>query len=504
MKKNQLLRKPQTLGIYPSRSVFTKAKSPMTMWLEMEGLGLDPFEMFQRIVSVNSFLLESVGGTTRYSFIGMNPVWIFRSKGTDIEIESESGKAVFQAHPLETLKKLLLSTASTRHARLPPFFGGAVGQFGFDLVRFYERLPQHAVDDLSLPDLCILFVNSVIAFDHDQKIIQVLYTPTTEEFFGTDREQLYQQAVTKIRGLQDRLLNGTAMAQTSLMHTLPSSDIPHSLLTREGYLMMVQRCKEYIASGDIFQANISHRFSVDIGDVPPLQLYEALRRINPSPFSAYLDFGAFQIVSSSPERLVKLEGGEVQTRPIAGTRPRGRSPLEDRRLAEELILNEKERAEHLMLIDLERNDLGRVCKYGTVQVDELMTTEFYSHVMHIVSKVRGRLRSDLDCFDLLQAVFPGGTITGVPKVRCLEILEELEPVKRGAAYGSIGYISLAGDMDLNILIRTMILKDRKAYFHVGAGIVADSQPEKEYEETLHKAQALFQALREVKGHGHLY
>ncbi|HXC62564.1 MAG TPA: anthranilate synthase component I family protein, partial [Nitrospiria bacterium] len=452
----------------------------------------------------NSFLLESVGGTSRYSFIGVNPDFVFRSKGTSIEIEGAFGKTAFQANPVEMLKKLLFSRMATRHHRLPPFFGGAVGLFGFDLVKFYERLPQHAMDDLDLPDLCFLFVNSVIAFDHEQKTIQILYTPTAEEFFGLERENLYRHVVTKIKDLQERLLNETSMLQISSMHAVALSDRPRSLTTREEYLGMVQRCKDYIAAGDIFQANLSHRFSIPIGQTPPLCLYKALRRINPSPFSAYLDFGSFQIVSSSPERLVKLEGREVQTRPIAGTRPRGRSPLEDRQFAEELILNEKERAEHLMLVDLERNDLGRVCEYGTVRVDELMTIEFYSHVMHIVSNIRGRMRPDRDCFDLLKAVFPGGTITGVPKVRCLEIIEELEPVKRGAAYGSIGYINFAGDMDLNILIRTMIVKNKEAYFHVGAGIVADSQLEKEYEETLHKAQALFLALQEAKADGHLY
>lgn len=502
--KNRILRKPQTLGIYPSRSEFLKAKRPMTVWLEMDESGLDPFRAYEQLTGPNSFLLESVGGASRYSFIGTDPFLVFRSKGTDIEIQGAPGKTVYQAHPLEMLNKLMSSLAITRHSRLPPFFGGAVGLLGFDLVKFYERLPQHAVDDLCLPDLCLLFVNSVIAFDHEQKIIQILYTPTAEEFFGLERVNLYHQAVAKISDLQDRLLNETPMSQIHPVHALALSDHPHSLMTRERYLTMVQHCKDYIAAGDIFQANLSHRFSIPIGQTPPLYLYKALRQINPSPFSAYLDFGSFQIVSSSPERLVKLDRGEVQTRPIAGTRPRGRSPLEDRRLAEELILNEKERAEHLMLVDLERNDLGRVCEYGTVQVDELMTIEFYSHVMHIVSNIRGRMRPDRDCFDLLNAVFPGGTITGVPKVRCLEIIEELEPVKRGAAYGSVGYISFAGDMDLNILIRTMIVKDQETYFHVGAGIVADSQPEKEYEETLHKARALFQALQEVKADGHLY
>jgi para-aminobenzoate synthetase component 1 len=502
--KNRILGKPQTLGIYPSQSEFLNAICPTTVWLEMDASGLDPFKIFERIAGPNSLLLESVGGSSRYSFIGINPDLIFRSKGTGIEIETVSHKTVLQANPIETLKKILFSRRAPRDRRLPPFFGGAVGLFGFDLVKFFEILPQHAGDDLRLPDLCLLFVNSVIAFDHERRTIQILCTPTVEEFLGFERENLYQLTVEKIKSLQNLLLNEPAEPPALPMPTAALPDYPRSTMTREEYLAMVQRCKDYISAGDIFQANLSHRFSIPIGENPPLGLYRALRKINPSPFSAYLDFGSFQIVSSSPERLIKLDGGEVQTRPIAGTRPRGRSFLEDRRLAEELVLNEKERAEHLMLVDLERNDLGRVCEYGSVRVDELMSIEFYSHVMHIVSNIRGRMQPDRDCFDLLRAVFPGGTITGVPKVRCMEIIEELEPVKRGAAYGSIGYISFAGDMDLNILIRTMIVKDGQAYFHVGAGIVADSQPEKEYEETLQKAQALFLALQEAKTDGRIH
>jgi aminodeoxychorismate synthase component I len=497
--RNRISGNSQTVEIRPNRSEFLNAGQPITVWLEMNDFGLDPYKIFERVEGPNSFLLESVGGGSRYSYIGINPDTVLRSRGIDIEIEAASGKTVFQANPIETLKRILFSRKATRSPGLPPFFGGAVGLFGFDLVKFFESLPEHPADDLLLPDLCVLFVNSVIVFDHERKIIQILHTPTADEFLRVDRKTLYLRGIEKIRAIQNRLLNPRAVFHAGPVTGLSAS--PRSTMTRKEYLAMVRRCKDYIAAGDIFQANLSHRFSISIGDNPPLGLYGALRRINPSPFSAYLDFGSFQIVSSSPERLIKLEGREVQTRPIAGTRPRGRSALEDRRLAEQLILNEKERAEHLMLIDLERNDLGRVCEYGTVQVDELMVIEFYSHVMHIVSNVRGRIRPDRDCFDLLKAVFPGGTITGVPKVRCLEIIRELEPIKRGAAYGSAGYISFAGDMDLNILIRTMIVKDGKAYFHVGAGIVADSVPEKEYEETLQKAQALFSALQRFKTEG---
>ncbi len=257
---------------------------------------------------------------------------------------------------------------------------------------------------------------------------------------------------------------------------------------------MVRRCKEYIAAGDIYQANLSQRLSAAIGNADPLRLYRILRTINPSPFAAFLDFGDLQLVSSSPERLVRLREGVADTRPIAGTRRRGTDQAEMRELSAELLTNEKERAEHIMLLDLERNDLGKVCEYGTVSVDEFMVVEDYSHVIHIVSNVRGSLAPGRDAFDLVGAVFPGGTITGVPKVRCMEIIDELEPVARGPYTGSIGYFSNTGDMDLNIIIRTFVIKDGHAYIQAGAGIVADSDPEREYFETLQKAEALKKAL----------
>jgi anthranilate/para-aminobenzoate synthase component I len=268
-------------------------------------------------------------------------------------------------------------------------------------------------------------------------------------------------------------------------------------MTQADFESMVRCCKEYIAAGDIYQANLSQRFTAKIGNTDPLQLYTVLRDINPSPFAAYLDFGDLQLVSSSPERLISLRGGVAETRPIAGTRRRGGDRAETQELSAELLTNEKERAEHIMLLDLERNDLGKVCGYGTVQVDEMMVVEDYSHVIHIVSNVRGELTAGRDAFDLVRAVFPGGTITGVPKVRCMEIIDELEPVARGPYTGSIGYISNAGDMDLNIIIRTFVIKDHMAHVQVGAGIVADSDPEREYFETLQKAEALKRALERL-------
>ena len=257
---------------------------------------------------------------------------------------------------------------------------------------------------------------------------------------------------------------------------------------------MVIRCKEYISAGDIYQANLSQRFSASIGGTNALNLYKILRTVNPSPFAAYLDFGDLQLASSSPERLIRLREGVADTRPIAGTRRRGSDKAEMRELSKELLTSEKERAEHIMLLDLERNDLGKVCSYGSVVVDEIMVVEDYSHVIHIVSNVRGKLAPGKDAFDLVRAVFPGGTITGVPKVRCMEIIDELEPVARGLYTGSMGYFSNSGDMDMNIIIRTFVVKDGIAYLQVGAGIVADSDPEAEYRETIEKAEALKKAL----------
>ncbi|HXW68719.1 MAG TPA: anthranilate synthase component I family protein, partial [Dissulfurispiraceae bacterium] len=261
----------------------------------------------------------------------------------------------------------------------------------------------------------------------------------------------------------------------------------------------VRKAKEYIAAGDIFQANLSQRISAFVDDVGPWDIYKILRHINPSPFAAFADFGSYSIVSSSPERLVTVRGGIIETRPIAGTRPRGQNIAEDALMRAELLLNEKERAEHIMLIDLERNDMGRVAEFGSINVDELMITEDYSHVIHIVSNIKGLLKNGKTSFDVIRAAFPGGTITGVPKVRCMEIIDELEPVARGPYTGSLGYVGFSGSMDLNIIIRSFVLKDKYAYVQAGAGIVADSDPEREYYETLKKAEALIKTIEHVQG-----
>jgi aminodeoxychorismate synthase component I len=304
---------------------------------------------------------------------------------------------------------------------------------------------------------------------------------------------LYEEGLARLLALEARL-NGLLPVLPDRSPQVPPRTTPG--MSETDYARRVRRCLEYIAAGDIYQANLSHRFAVELGGRSPRSIYRRLREINPSPFAALIELPDVTLVSCSPERLVRRCGQDVETRPIAGTRPRGTSTDEDRLLVEDLLMNPKERAEHIMLVDLERNDLGRVCSYGSVRVDEFMAVERYSHVSHIVSNIRGRLAPGRNALDLIRAVFPGGTVTGVPKVRCMEIIDELEPVRRGPYTGSIGYLSASGDLDLNIIIRTLVIAGARAYLQVGAGIVADSDPLREYQETLFKAEALLKALRE--------
>ena len=400
--------------------------------------------------------------------------------------------------PFCYLTQLFERSHIARPPHVPPFFGGAVGYFSYDLVRQFERLPSIATDDLAMPDLEFAFFDLVAAIDHEQEQLLLMFCPPLERFLGEPREQLFREGCSRLAELEARLLEPAL--------TTPPPDWTSRLTFHPGqqqssYMDRVRQCQSYIAAGDIYQANLSHRFTVT-GDAiqdrpqwhPDLFMYGRIRSLNPSPFSGLLRFGQTSLISSSPERLIRLSGRRADTRPIAGTRPRGKDTDMDLRLADELRSNEKERAEHIMLVDLERNDLGRVCDYGTVRVNELMTLEQYSHVNHLVSQVSGMLKDTATGFDLLKAVFPGGTITGVPKMRCMEIIEELEPVRRGPYTGSMGYLSWSGDLDFNILIRTLVRKNGTGYLQTGAGIVADSDPAREYEETIHKAQAFLSAF----------
>jgi aminodeoxychorismate synthase component I len=400
--------------------------------------------------------------------------------------------------PFERFAHMVGTSSIARPADVPPFFGGAVGYFSYDLARQFERIPLAALDDLDAPDLEFAFFDVVAAIDHERSRLMLMFCPPLERFLSEPREKLYREGCDRLAELEARL-SGPAASGTDGRTFGRLIFAPEQ--SRSSYMDRVRRCQDYIAAGDIYQANLSHRFAVGCdaslwrSDLQTdLLAYGRVREVNPSPFSGLLRFDHTRLICSSPERLVRLQGRRADTRPIAGTRPRGESVAADRQLARELSSSEKECAEHVMLVDLERNDLGRVCSAGSVEVQELMTLEQYSHVNHLVSQVAGTLRPDASGFDLLRAVFPGGTITGVPKIRCMEIIEELEPVRRGPYTGSMGYVCWSGDLDFNILIRTLVVRNGKGYLQVGAGIVADSDPAREYEETLHKAQAFLSAL----------
>jgi para-aminobenzoate synthetase component 1 len=495
--------------IRPSRARFLIEAEPEPLALSLPLPTGDVFELYRRIALPGrpSFLLESGKGSqaiARYSFLGSDPYLMVTGKDGRCELRGRDRTTLHEQDPFLALTALMRESRMPRPEGLPPFFGGAVGYCGYDLARRFETLPSSAVDVEAWPDLQFAFVDLLAAVDHRTDTLHLIFTPPRDRLVGEPREKLYQEGCDRLAELEARLTAPPAGGQPGYPPGPRFGPIDlRPDLPRGAYLDRVTECQEYIAAGDIYQANLSHRFSLTFGQTDTggwngraSALYARLRRVNPAPFAALLDFGEIGLVSSSPERLVRLCGRRAETRPIAGTRPRGGGLSEDRRLAEDLLMNPKERAEHLMLVDLARNDLGRVCRYGTVRTEEFMVVERYSHVSHLVSNVAGELRDGLDGFDLLRAVFPGGTITGVPKIRCMQIIDSLEPVRRGPYTGSLGYLSWSGDLDLNIVIRTLALKGGRGFVQVGAGIVADSDPAREYEETLYKAEALIEALKE--------
>lgn len=448
-----------------------------------------------------SVLLESgkpPSGQARYSFVAADPYLIFSGNPGRYTLETARGTTQRRGDPLSALFSTLGPCLVPRSPALPPFIGGAIGYVSYDAVRHYEILPSLARRDLPLPDLEFLFFDLVVAIDHRTQLLHMMFTPAPERLLAESHEALQREGNARMDELDSRL---------SAPYTNPSgSPIVASMMegthSEREYVERVQQCQAFIGAGDIYQANLAQRFSVAFNaeenqslHTVSSNLYHRLRVVNPSPFAGLFVTGNLALVSSSPERLVQATGNRVTARPIAGTRPRGRTTGEDHVLMDNLRLDAKERAEHLMLVDLARNDLGRVCEYGSVHVEEFMTIEQYSHVAHLVSEVEGTLKPACSTLDLIRSVFPGGTITGAPKIRCMEIIEELEPVRRGPYTGSLGYVSWTGDVDFNILIRTMVLTQQRAYLQVGAGIVADSDPRREYQETLYKAQALFEALQ---------
>jgi anthranilate synthase component 1 len=486
--------------IFPSFTEFKeklKNGNLVPIWTEILADFDTPVSALRKIETGDyAFLLESVEGGEkwgRYSFLGTEPSVVIRSKESNIEI-MENGKVVKrQGNPIDSLREVLSRYTPVVNRDLPRFHGGAVGYFGYDVVRFVEKLPEIAKDDLKLWDSVFMITDSVLVFDNitnKLKIISNAYVSKPNE-----AKRAYRAAVEKIENLIEKLRSPLSQHESK---SRPLSDKARSSrlksnFKRQEFLEAVRKTKEYIRAGDIIQSVISQRWETDL-DVVPFDLYRALRVLNPSPYMFYLKMDEDYLIGSSPEVMVRVEGDKIENRPIAGTRPRGLNASNDKVLEKELLSDPKERAEHIMLVDLARNDLGRVAKYGTVKVDELMIVERYSHVMHIVSNVIARLKADKDAFDVIKATFPAGTLSGAPKIRAMEIIEEMEPTRRGAYGGAVGYFSFSGNMDTCITIRTFVIKGNKVYIQAGAGIVADSDPEREYHETVNKVKALIQAV----------
>ncbi|WP_061810586.1 aminodeoxychorismate synthase, component I [Rossellomorea vietnamensis] len=432
-------------------------------------------------------LLES-GRGGRYSVAGLQPDVIFQSIPEGLRIQDSTGAEVIHGDPLIQLEKWMTPHRTERREDLPDFQGGVIGFLSYDYARKIEKLPSLGRDDLEIPDLYFYYLKEWAVFDHQEDCLWTMMLS----------EQDPESAVAKLSQWTASWDNAlSSKNETKKVSNDDMAEVEVSM-DEEEFSAAVKRIQAYISQGDVFQVNLSVRQSQQLR-TEPYAVYKKLRELNPSPYMSYIHSPDFQIVSGSPELLVKKKGMEVSTRPIAGTRSRGKDADEDERLALELIHNEKERAEHVMLVDLERNDLGKVCEYGTVEVNEFMVIEKYSHVMHIVSNVRGKLDETKTGADVIRSVFPGGTITGAPKVRTMEIIEELEPVRRGIYTGSIGWIGLNGDMELNIVIRTMLVKEGKGHIQAGAGVVIDSNPEYEYKESLKKAKALWVAKAMAEG-----
>jgi anthranilate synthase component 1 len=444
-----------------------------------------------------SFLLESVEGgekIARYTFTGAHPEEIFRYAAGACVLESQDRVIWEESDPISFLRERMERFQPVRLPGLPPLVAGAIGYFSYDIVRLIERLPKRLRDDIGLYDAMLMFYHGILAFDHLQHRLWVVRNVYVEG--PGSLKQKYEAAareVRRTRALLEQPAPAEARPRTAKKRKVAPLRVS-SNVTRHTYLAAVRKAKEYIRAGDVFQVVIGQRFSAK-SSADPFDIYRELRALNPSPYLFYLQMNDVCVVGSSPEMLVKVQGRDVFYRPIAGTLPRGKDEAEDLRNEKALLSSEKERAEHIMLVDLGRNDLGRVCEYGTVTVQQLMIVERFSHVMHIVSSLRGRLREDVDCFDALMACFPAGTVSGAPKVRAMEIIEELEKTRRGIYAGGVLYLDFAGNLDSCIALRTMVIKSGIAYVQAGGGIVADSDPASEYQESVNKSRALLTALK---------
>jgi len=444
----------------------------------------------------HAFLLESVEGGEkigRYSFLGSNPLAVIESKAGRVKIVNKGKTTIIDnANPLDEVRKFMRQFKFVNVAGLPRFSGGLIGYIGYDIIRFIENIPDTCEDDLGLPDMRLMLTDTLVIFDHVSHTIKIVYNSFVKDKSKACVKRAYNNALINIDKLAAKIQKpiriGFALIEKNAQPVMIQANI-----SKQDFVKVVLKAKKYIRAGDIIQAVLSLRFHTRFTK-DPLNIYRALRSINPSPYMFYISFGDFKLVGSSPEIMVRAEDGIARVRPIAGTRKRGKDFRQDNILEKELLSDSKERAEHLMLVDLGRNDLGRVCSPGSVRVDEFMSIEKYSHVMHIVSECVGKLMPGADAVSLLKASFPAGTVSGAPKIRAMEIIDELEKNKRACYAGCVGYLSFSGNLDTCITIRTVVIKGDKAYVNAGAGIVADSVPAREYQETVNKAKAMFKAI----------
>jgi anthranilate synthase component 1 len=463
---------------------------------------LTPVSAFLKIAAhePDAFLLESVERGEqigRYTFLGARPYMQVRARGGEVVVQRGKRKEKRQGSAIQVIKELLRQHRPATVPGLPPFTAGAVGYFAYDAVRQLEKIGEHAKDDFSLPDCVLMFFDRLLAFDHLHHQIHII---ATADVSRESPRRAYDRAAADIAVLEKKLAAGL---RPEYWHktSRPQGKLKiHAGTGRQRFIDAVARAKEYIAAGDIFQVVLSQRLDFE-PSVAPFDVYRALRTVNPSPYLYFLRMGDTHVLGSSPEMLVRVTGRKLEYRPIAGTHPRGHDDAEDQKLEQQMLHDEKERAEHVMLVDLGRNDLGRVSEYASVKVKDLMYVERYSHVMHIVSALEGKLRGELDALDAFAACFPAGTLSGAPKVRAMQIIEELEPTRRGVYGGAVLYADFDGNLDSCIAIRTMLMKGKKAYLQAGAGIVADSDPVREFEECMNKAQAVLRAVEAARGGG---
>lgn len=486
--------------LQPDFKQFSRLASQATLIPVVKSVSADlltPVSAFLAIAAgeKHAFLLESVERGEqigRYTFLGSRPYMRVKGREGKVEIQRGARREVVKQSVFEVAKKLLHEHQPANIAGIPPFSAGAVGYFAYDAVRQLEKIGDRAHDDLSLPDSELMFFDRVLAFDHLRHQIHII---AAADVSRESPRRAYDHATRDIAAIERKLAAGLSAALWKRSRPSSKAELKiHAQTRREDFLRGVKRCKEYIAAGDIFQVVLSQRLDF-IPGVAPFDLYRSLRQVNPSPYLYFLQMDGTYILGSSPEMLVRVSGSKLEYRPIAGTHPRGQDEAEDARLEQLMRNDEKERAEHVMLVDLGRNDLGRVSEYGSVKVKDLMYVERYSHVMHLVSALEGTLRKDLDALDVFAACFPAGTLSGAPKVRAMQIIEELEPTRRGIYGGSVFYADFAGNLDSCIGIRTLLMRGKRAYLQAGAGIVADSDPATEYQESMNKAQALLKAVK---------